>query len=74
MEDNLRESYSGESDNCQVSLDNTTLLLTILPSTFNQPNSAYYIKINPGFAQFNQSLESISGNSKYKWTIFTGIF
>src|SRR5688572_7512800 len=44
--DILREMYSGQSNNCQVLSDNTTLLLTLLPSTFNQPNSVYYVKVD----------------------------
>ena len=70
--DILRETYSGGSKNCQVSLDNNTLLLTVLSSTFNQPNSTYYIKINANFARQNTTLEPILGISKYKWTFFTG--
>jgi hypothetical protein len=71
--DILRETYSGKSNNCQVLSDNTTLSLTILSSTFNQPNSTYYIKINANFVRQNTTLEPILGISKYKWTFFTGI-
>ena len=74
MKDILREIYSGESNNCQVLSDNTTLSLAVLPSTFNQPNSTYYIKIDAGFVKQNETLESLPGISKYKWMFFTGIF
>ena len=72
--DILRETYSGESNNCQVLLDNTTLSLSVLPSTFNQPNSAYYVKINANFVKQNNTLEPLSGISKYKWIFFTSNF
>src|SRR5437667_12425058 len=70
--DILRETYSGESINCQVLPDNYILSLTVLPSTFNQPNSVYYIKINADFVKHNTTLEPLLGISKYKWTFFTG--
>ena len=70
--DILRETYSGESNNCQVLSDNTTLSLSVLPSTFNQPNSTYYIKIDADFVKHNTTLEPLLGISKYKWTFFTG--
>src|SRR5437763_16490122 len=57
--DILRETHSGESKNCQVLPDNTTLSLTVLSSTFNQPNSTYYIKINADFVKRNTTLEPI---------------
>jgi hypothetical protein len=72
--DILRETYSGESNNCQVLSDNTTLSLTVLSSTFNLPNSIYYIKINAGFVKQNATLEPLLGISKYKWIFFTGLF
>src|SRR4051812_50163458 len=70
----LRETYSGESNNCQVLADNNTLSLTILSSTFNKPNSEYYIKINTDYVKHNTTLEPILGISKYKWIFFTGNF
>ena len=74
MKDILRETYSGESNNCKVLSDNTTLSLAVLPSTFNQPNSTYYIKIDAGFVKQNETSESLPGISKYKWIFSTGIF
>src|SRR4051794_23639252 len=71
--DILRETYSGESINCQVLSDNTTLLLTVLSSTFNQPNSIYYVDIDANFVKHNATLEPLLGISKYKWIFFTGI-
>ena len=68
--DILRETYSGESNNCNVLSDNTTLSLTVLSSTFNQPNSIYYIKINADFVKRNTTLEPLLGIFKNKW-IFT---
>ena len=70
MKDILRETYSGQSNGCQVLSDNTTLSLTLLPSTFNQPNSVYYVKIDADFVRRNKTLEPLRGISKNKW-IFT---
>ena len=75
----LRETYSaGKSNYCNVTLDQTSgkniLSLTVLPSTFNKPNSNYYIKIDAGFVKQNTTSEPILGISKYKWTFITGIF
>ena len=72
--DILRETYSGESSDCQVSSDSTILLLSILPSTFNQPNSKYYVKINANFVKQSNTLEPLPGISKHKWIFFTGNF
>ena len=52
--------------------DNTTLLLTLLPSTFNQPNTMYDIKIDADFVRTNETLEPLLGISKNKWLITTG--
>ena len=73
MKDILRETYSAQSNRCQVLSDNTTLLLTLLPSTFNQPNTMYYIKIDTDFVRTNETLEPLLGISKNKWLITTGI-
>jgi hypothetical protein len=72
--DILRETYSGESNDCQVSSDNTILSLSVLSSTFNQPNSTYYIKVDANFVKQNNTLEPLSGISKYQWIFFTGNF
>ena len=73
MNDILRETYSGKSNNCQVLSDNTTLLLTVLPSTFNQPKTIYYVDIDPNFVKHNTTLEPLLGILKYKWIFSTGI-
>ena len=73
--DILRETYSGESNSCQVLLDNNTILsLSVLPSTFNQPDSIYYVKIDTNFVKQNNTLEPLPGISKFKWMFFTGNF
>ena len=71
--DILRETYSGESNNCQVSSD-STITLSVLPSTFNQPNSKYYVNINANFVKQSDTLEPLPGISKYKWKFSTGNF
>jgi len=47
--------------------------LIILPSTFNKPNSTYYIKIDADFVRQNETLDALPGIPKYKWIFFTGI-
>src|SRR5437764_3879891 len=63
--DILRETFSGESNNCNVLSDNTTLSLTVLSSTFNQPNSIYYVEIDPNFVMHNSTSEPLLGITKY---------
>ena len=69
-----RESYSGKSNNCKELSDNTTLSLTVLSSTFNKPNSEYYIEIDTNFVKQNKTLEPLPGIPKRKWKFSTGIF
>lgn len=69
--DILRETYSGESNNCAVSSDNT-ILLSVLPSSFNQPNSKYYVKVDSNFVKKNDTLEPLLGISKSNWIFSTG--
>ena len=75
----LRETYSaGRSNYCNVTLDQTSgktiLSLTVLPSTFNKPNSNYYIKIDANFVKQSKTLEPLFGIPKHKWVFKTGIF
>ena len=74
IKDILHETYSAKSNSCQVLSDNTTLSLTVLPSTFNQPNSTYYVDIDINFAKQNKTLEPLFGIPKYKWSFSTGNF
>ena len=48
--------------------------LSVLPSTFNQPNSKYYVKIDANFVKQSNTLEPLLGISKYKWIFSTGNF
>jgi hypothetical protein len=70
----LRETYSGKSNSCNVLSDNYTLSLSVLSSTFNQPNAMYYVYIDPNFVEHNTTLEPLLGISKYKWIFSTGIY
>ena len=73
----FRETFSGESTtNCQV-LSNNTISLKILSSTFSQPNSKYYVKVDVNFVKQDSTLdtsEPLPGILKNKWTFFTGNF
>jgi len=69
----LRETYSAQSDNCQVLEDKTTLSLSISSCVFNQPNSAYYIIIDTGFVIHKETSEPLLGIYKDKWKFMTGI-
>ena len=66
-----KKTYSAQSKGYQVSSDDVTLSLAVLPSTF--PNSTYYIKIDIDFVRQNKTLEPLLGISKNQWIITTGI-
>ncbi|RIA88250.1 hypothetical protein C1645_775438 [Glomus cerebriforme] len=61
----LRQSVPGSSSFFSHSADNTTLILNVLDSTFNQPNAMYYIVIDDNIVQdwrTNQPLLGIESN------------
>ncbi|CAG8724975.1 423_t:CDS:2, partial [Scutellospora calospora] len=61
------------SPNCWLDQnDNKTVIVKVLPSTFNEPNSLYYVVIENNFVKRSNSEEALLGIDKNLWTLFTG--
>jgi len=61
----LRQSVPGNSPSFIYSVDNQTINLNVLESTFNQPNAKYYIVISDNAVkdlETNQPLMGIINN------------
>ncbi|CAI2168996.1 7889_t:CDS:10 [Funneliformis geosporum] len=71
MNELLRQSYSGLSN--AVSVENDTVFIKVLSSTFNSLNSTYFIQINDDFVSSQRYGEAISGINKRVWFLNTSI-
>ncbi|CAG8687949.1 33262_t:CDS:2, partial [Racocetra persica] len=67
----LRQTFSGTSKFCTLDSSNTVVTVTILQSTFNQPNEVYFIKIDDGFARSTATDLALVGVVDGFWTIST---
>ncbi|CAG8479521.1 3557_t:CDS:10 [Acaulospora colombiana] len=70
--DLLRQTYSGQSGFCELSKDRRTVTITVFGSTFNEPNTKYYVAIDPNFVVLNMSNEPLLGVRKGVWNMRTG--
>ncbi|KAF0487324.1 glycosyltransferase family 2 protein [Gigaspora margarita] len=73
--DLLRQRFQGVSPNqfCQIDPnDNKTVIINVFPSTFNEPNSHYYVVIENNFVKRSGSNEALLGIDKNLWTLVTG--
>ncbi|KAF0453083.1 hypothetical protein F8M41_001798 [Gigaspora margarita] len=62
--DLLRQRFQGDSSNqfCQIDPnDNKTVIVKVLPSTFNEPNSHYYVVVENNFVKRSDSNEALLG-------------
>ncbi|CAG8556097.1 23609_t:CDS:2 [Gigaspora margarita] len=72
--DLLRQRFQGVSPNqfCQIDPnDNKTVIINVFPSTFNEPNSHYYVVIENNFVKRSGSNEALLGIDKNLWTLVT---
>ncbi|CAG8526300.1 553_t:CDS:10 [Acaulospora morrowiae] len=69
--DLLRQTYSGQSNLCELSEDQRTVTITVFDSTFNEPNTKYYVVIDPNFVVVNASNEPLLGIPKGIWIMWT---
>ncbi|CAG8563194.1 23219_t:CDS:10, partial [Gigaspora rosea] len=72
--DLLRQRFQGDSSNqfCQIDPnDNKTVIIEVLPSTFNEPNSHYYVVVENNFVKRSDSNEALLGIDKNLWTLVT---
>ncbi|CAG8563609.1 23543_t:CDS:10 [Cetraspora pellucida] len=70
--DLLRQRFNGDSSNPLCRLDpnnNKSILIQVLPSTFNEPNSLYYVVIENNFVKRSDSNEALLGVDKNLWTL-----
>ncbi|CAG8485185.1 13999_t:CDS:10 [Acaulospora morrowiae] len=68
----LREVYSGQSGRCYLSeLDNTTLMLNTLESTFNRPGAVYYVTVDDNFTISAESRRPLIGVPPDFWNFQT---
>ncbi|CAG8676226.1 28856_t:CDS:10 [Gigaspora margarita] len=72
--DLLRQRFIGYSDQyCRIDPnDNKTVIVDVLPSTFNEPNSLYYVTVENNFVRRSDSNEALLGIDKNLWTLVTG--
>ncbi|RIB29329.1 hypothetical protein C2G38_2136886 [Gigaspora rosea] len=72
--DLLRQRFQGDASSqlCHLySNDNKTVIIQVFPSTFNEPNSLYYVTIENNFVKRSDSDEALLGIDKNLWTLTT---
>ncbi|CAG8681071.1 2395_t:CDS:10 [Gigaspora margarita] len=72
--DLIKFTGQGDSSNqfCQIDPnDNKTVIVKVLPSTFNEPNSHYYVVVENNFVKRSDSNEALLGIDKNLWTLVT---
>ncbi|GBC21452.2 hypothetical protein GLOIN_2v1885764 [Rhizophagus irregularis DAOM 181602=DAOM 197198] len=69
--DLLRQTLSGDSKLCIIGSDNHTVYIPIFESTFNQPNSTYYVLVENNFVISQERDEPLVGIRKNIWTLST---
>ena len=68
----LRQSIPGNSPFFSYSPDNFTINIKVLESTFNQPNSTYYIIISDNSIKDRKSNQPLIGNEETSWKFNSG--
>ena len=70
--DLLRQTFSGgKSQLCRVGSDGYTIHVQIFNSTFNQPNSTYYVSVDYNFVKSQASGEPLIGIDEKIWKFST---
>ncbi|CAG8523492.1 3413_t:CDS:10 [Paraglomus occultum] len=69
--DILREEISGQSEYVSIS-NNNTVFIQVLDSTFNQPNTNYYVIVGSNFVKSEKFGEALAGINKNVWYFNTG--
>ena len=68
----MRQTRPGQL--CSVDSDHNSISLEMLPSTFNSPNSEYYVSIDSNFVKSEINDEPILGLEPAIWKLYTGIY
>ncbi|CAG8460897.1 7292_t:CDS:10 [Acaulospora colombiana] len=67
----LRQAYSASSIYCNQTADFTTITCQVLNSTFNKPDTTYYVVIESDFVRLNSTSEPLLGVRKLVWKFTT---
>ncbi|RGB34263.1 hypothetical protein C1646_760736 [Rhizophagus diaphanus] len=70
----LRQTFSGDSKLCTIGSDNHTVHIPIFRSTFNQPNSSYYVAVENNFVISQARNEPLLGITEKTWMFSTRPF
>jgi len=65
------QSVPGNSPYISYSSDNKTINIKVLESTFNQPNSMYYIVVNDNAIKYWKSNQPLMGIERNHWRFNT---
>jgi hypothetical protein len=67
----LQQMFSADSKICTIGSDNRTVLIPIFKSTFNQPDSSYYVVVENNFVRNQARNEPIIGIKEKEWIFST---
>ncbi|PKK64079.1 hypothetical protein RhiirC2_811632 [Rhizophagus irregularis] len=70
----LRQTFSGNSKLCTIGSDNHTVHIPIFRSTFNQPDSSYYVAVENNFVISQARNEPLLGINEKTWIFSTKPF
>ncbi|RIB21034.1 hypothetical protein C2G38_1137494 [Gigaspora rosea] len=66
---NFRQKIPPTPDYCQISLDGLTISIYILPSTFNEYNESYYVRMDNNFVKSRIYREPLNGINDRIWNL-----
>jgi hypothetical protein len=69
----MRQTTSGQVAEFFL-IDNNSITLKVLPSTFNVPNAEYHVAIDPNFVKHRGTNEPIDRLAHTSWVLITGIY
>nr|CAG8436723.1 10140_t:CDS:10 [Entrophospora candida] len=69
----LRQTFSGSDSKYVKMIDNNTITLNVLSSTFNQPDKSYYISVENGFVKDKKTNQNLLGIKSNMWKFSTDL-
>ncbi|CAH1759514.1 8612_t:CDS:10 [Entrophospora sp. SA101] len=69
----LRQTFSGSDSKYVKMIDNNTITLSVLSSTFNQPDKSYYILVENGFVKDKKTNQNLLGIKSNMWKFSTDL-
>ncbi|RHZ83699.1 hypothetical protein Glove_88g139 [Diversispora epigaea] len=67
----IREFFKGVNSFCSISNDKLTVTVNVIQSTFSNPNSQFYVKVDNNFVRSKAYRESIMGINNNIWKFNT---